>query len=125
MSQPDHAATVRDYYAAWVRDDLPRVLALCTDDVVAGIMPGRELRGKAEVERFLGKFGVGMADKRYDMHDLVVQGDVVMLEGVENYIKDGKAVSLPFMTVFRFRDGLIASWRDYFDMGSLLKQLGA
>jgi limonene-1,2-epoxide hydrolase len=88
-------------------------------------MPGRELRGKAEVARFLGKFGVGMADKRYDMQDLVVQGDVVMLEGVENYIKDGKAVSLPFMTVFRFRDGQIASWRDYFDMGSLLKQLDA
>ena len=94
-------------------------------DVVAGIMPGRELRGKAEVARFLGKFGVGMADKRYDIQDLIVQGDVVMLEGVENYLKDGKAVSLPFMTVFRFRDGQIASWRDYFDMSSLLKQLDA
>jgi limonene-1,2-epoxide hydrolase len=125
MSQPDHAATVRDYYVAWVSDDLPRVLALCTDDVVAGIMPGRDLRGKAEVERFLGKFAVGMAGKRYDIHALVSQDDVVMLEGVENYTKDGKAISLPFMTVFRFRDGLIASWRDYFDMGSLLKQLGA
>ena len=125
MSQPDHVATVRDYYAAWVKDDLPRVLALCTDAVVAGIMPGRDMRGKAEVERFLGKFGVGMADKRYDIQDLIVQGDVVMLEGVENYIKDGKAVSLPFMTVFRFRDGQIASWRDYFDMSSLLKQLDA
>jgi len=27
--------------------------------------------------------------------------------------------------VFRFRDDQIASWRDYFDMGSLLKQLDA
>jgi limonene-1,2-epoxide hydrolase len=29
------------------------------------------------------------------------------------------------MTVSRFRDGRIASWRDYFDMASLLKQLEA
>jgi limonene-1,2-epoxide hydrolase len=125
MSQPNHADTIRRYYAAWVKDDLPEVLALCTEDVVAGIMPGRELRGKAEVERFLKKFAVGMADKLYDIHEIIVQGDVGMLEGIERYTKDGKPVSTPFMTVFRFRDGRIASWRDYFDMASLLKQLEA
>lgn len=123
MSQSSHADTIRRYYAAWVADDIPTVLSLCTDDVVAGIMPGRELHGKEEITRFLGKFGVGMRDKRYDIHAIAVDGDVGMLEGVENYTKDGRSVSLPFMTVFRFRDGLITSWRDYFDMTSLMKQL--
>jgi limonene-1,2-epoxide hydrolase len=125
MTRPDHADTIRRYYAAWIKDDVDGVLALCAEDVVGGVMPGRDLRGKAEVERFLRKFGTGMADKRYEFHAIIVEGDVGMLEGVEDYTKDGKPVSTPFMTVFRFRDGQIASWRDYFDMASLLKQLEA
>lgn len=125
MSQSSHADTIRRYYAAWVADDVDGVLALCTDDVVGGVMPGRDLHGKPEVERFLRKFGAGMADKRYEFHAIIVEGDTGMLEGIEHYRKDGKPVSTPFMTVFRFRDGRIASWRDYFDMASLLKQLQA
>jgi limonene-1,2-epoxide hydrolase len=119
----NHAETVREYYAAWVKDDVAAVMALCTDDVVAGIMPGKDLIGKQAVVQFLDKFAKGMTDKRYDIHALVVEGDVAMLEGVENYIKDGKPISLPFMTVFRFRGEKVCSWRDYFDMTTLLKQL--
>lgn len=119
----NHAETVREYYAAWVKDDVAAVMALCTDDVVAGIMPGKDLIGKQAVVQFLDKFAKGMTDKRYDIHALVVEGDVAMLEGVENYIKDGKPISLPFMTVFRFRGEKVCSWRDYFDITTLLKQL--
>lgn len=120
-----HADTIREYYAAWVRDDVSAVMALCTDDVVAGIMPGKDLVGKQAVVQFLDKFGKGLTNKRYDIHAIVVEGDVGMLEGIESYIKDGKPISLPFMTVFRFRDGKVCSWRDYFDMTTLLKQLQA
>ncbi|MFM7627492.1 MAG: nuclear transport factor 2 family protein [Gammaproteobacteria bacterium] len=125
MSQSSHEDTIRGYYAAWIADDVEGVLALCTEDVVGGVMPGRDLKGKPEVERFLKKFGTGMVGKRYEFHAIIVDGDVGMLEGIEHYTKDGKPVSTPFMTVFRFRDGRIASWRDYFDMATLLKQLQA
>lgn len=121
----NHAETIREYYAAWVRDDVAAVMAMCTEDVVAGIMPGKDLVGKQAVVQFLDKFGKGLANKRYDIHAIVVEGDVGMLEGVENYTKDGKPISLPFMTVFRFRDGKVCSWRDYFDMATLMKQLQA
>ncbi|MEY3976816.1 MAG: limonene,2-epoxide hydrolase [Pseudomonadota bacterium] len=118
-----HTETIREYYAAWVRDDVTAVMALCTDDVVAGIMPGKDLVGKHAVVQFLDKFAKGMTNKRYDIHAIVVEGDVGMLEGVENYVKEDKPISLPFMTVFRFRDGKVCSWRDYFDMATLMKQL--
>jgi limonene-1,2-epoxide hydrolase len=121
----NHAETIREYYAAWVRDDVAAVMSLCSDDVVAGIMPGEDLVGKQAVIQFLDKFAKGMTNKRYDIHAIVVEGDVGMLEGVENYIKDGKPISLPFMTVFRFKTGKVCSWRDYFDMTTLLKQLQA
>lgn len=119
----NHAETIRSYYAAWVRDDIPAVLSLCTDDVVAGIMPSKDLVGREAVAGFLHKFGKTLTDKRYDIAAIVVQGDIAMIEGVENYFRDGKPVRLPFMTVFRFRNGAIASWRDYFDMQTLLDQI--
>ena len=119
----NHAETIRSYYAAWVRDDIPAVLALCTEDVVAGIMPGKDLVGREAIAGFLTKFGKALTDKHYDIAAIVVQDDVAMIEGVESYLRDGKPVKLPFMTVFRFRSGAIASWRDYFDMQTLLDQI--
>jgi limonene-1,2-epoxide hydrolase len=118
-----HAKTIRSFYAAWVADDLPAVLALCTDDIVAGIMPGRDLVGIEAVRQFLEKFAPGLANKHYEFSAIIVDGDVGMLEGVESYVKEGKNISLPFMTVFRFRDGKICAWKDYFDMATLTKQL--
>jgi len=120
-----HSQTIRQFYAAWVQDDLPGVLALCSDDIVAGIMPGRDLVGIEAVQKFLEKFAASLSKKHYEFSAIIVDGDVGMLEGVESYVKDGKNISLPFMTVFRFRDDKICAWKDYFDMETLMKQLQA
>lgn len=118
-----HAATVRAYYAAWLADDLDGVMRLCTEDVVAVNVPIGPIRGKPAVRRFFEKFGRGMTRKRYDVHRLIADGDSCVVEGVENYVKDGRSVSLPYMSTFLFRDGLICEWRDYFDLQTVLKQL--
>jgi ketosteroid isomerase-like protein len=55
---------------------------------------------------------------------IIESGDSAMVEGVEHYVKDGKSVSLPYMSRFKFRDGKIAEWRDYFDLQTVLRQLG-
>jgi len=118
-----HADTIRAYYAAWIADDLDAVMRLCTDDVVAINVPIGPLAGKAAVRDFFTRFGRGITAKRYDVQRILVHGDTAVVEGVENYLKDGKAVSLPYMSTFLFRDGLIREWRDYFDLQTVLKQL--
>jgi limonene-1,2-epoxide hydrolase len=119
-----HTELIHVYYAAWIRDDIEAVLALCTDDLVAVNVPIGPVRGKAAVREFLQKFGRGMQHKRYTVEQILESGDSAMVEGVEHYVKDGKSVSLPYMTRFRFRDGKIAEWRDYFDLQTVLRQLG-
>lgn len=119
-----HADTIRAYYAAWLADDLEGVLRLCTDDVVATNVPIGPIRGKDAVRAFFAKFARGMTDKRYDVLRVLVDGDCAVVEGVENYVKDGRAVSLPYMSTFLFRGALIAEWRDYFDLQTVLRQLG-
>ena len=120
----DHARTVRAYYAAWLADDLDAVMRLCTDDVVAVNVPIGPIHGKEAVRKFFAKFGVGMTAKRYDVHRVIADETSCVVEGVENYVKDGRQVSLPYMSTFLFRDGLICEWRDYFDLKTVLEQLG-
>lgn len=118
-----HAELIDRYYAAWMRDDIEAVLALCTDDLIAVNVPIGALHGKAAVRDFLLKFGRGMQQKRYDVELVIESGDSAMVEGVESYVKDGKTVRLPYMSRFRFRDGRIAEWRDYFDLQTVLRHL--
>lgn len=120
----NHADTVRAYYAAWKADDLEGVMALCTDDVIAVNVPIGPIHGKAKVRNFFAKFGQGMTAKRYDVFRIIADDTSVVVEGVENYVKGGKQVSLPYMSTFLFRDGLICEWRDYFDLQTVLQQLG-
>ncbi len=121
----NHEQTIRNYYAAWLRDDLDALFALCTDDLIAVNVPIGPIHGKAAAREFFEKFGRGMSEKRYDIERILVSGDVAAVEGVENYLKKGKAVSLPYMSMFRFAsDGRIREWRDYFDVQTILRQLG-
>lgn len=118
-----HASTIRAYYAAWVADDLDAVMDLCTDDVIANNVPIGPIHGKEKVRNFFAKFGNAMTQKRYDVHRILEDGNSAVVEGVENYVKDGKPVSLPYMSTFLFRGSLICEWRDYFDLQTVLKQL--
>lgn len=120
----NHEETIRNYYAAWVRDDLDAVFALCTDDVVAVNVPIGPIVGKADVRGFIEKFNRGISEKRYDVERIVVSGDIAMVEGVENYVKKGKKVSLPYMSLFKFEGTKIREWRDYFDLQTVFRQLG-
>ena len=120
----DHAETVRAYYAAWLADDLDAVMALCTDDVVAVNVPIGPITGKPVVRKFFAKFQSRIRDKHYDVHRIVANDDSCAVEGVEHYVRDGRQVSLPYMSTFLFRDGLISEWRDYFDLKTLYDQLG-
>ena len=119
----NHRELIAAYYAAWVRDDIEAVLALCTEDLTAVNVPLGPIHGKPAVREFLVKFGRGMSDKRYVVERILSDGNSAMVEGVEHYVKQGKSVSLPYMSLFRFANGQISEWRDYFDLQTVLRQL--
>jgi limonene-1,2-epoxide hydrolase len=122
----DHIATAKVFFEAWARQDHAAVLAIVHDDVVYQNMPFTDvLLGKAAIANFMTKFGRGMQDIRVDLRQIVQSGDVVFHEGTENYARNGRRVSLPYVGVFEFKDGKIIGWRDYFDYATLQKQLAA
>ena len=115
--------TVRAFYNTWADGDLDGTMAFCTDDVVWDNVPLKPFVGKERVRGFFEKFGKGMTNVHYDIHHHLEDGNLVMVEGVENYDKGGRSVAVPYMALFRFRDGLIAEMRDYIDLATVERQL--
>jgi limonene-1,2-epoxide hydrolase len=114
---------VDQFFSCWASGDIAGSMANCTDDVVWDNVPMNPIEGKAAVEAFLIKFAEGMSDVRYDIEHVMEDGNRLMLEGVENYTKKGRKVSVRYMASFEFRDNRISAWRDYFDLASVQRQL--
>lgn len=114
----------KDSLDAWSRGDLQGVSASCADDVEW--YPNRSMRpvrGKAAMLEFMAKFGAGMSNPHYTQTLMIEQDNTLFVEGTESYSKDGREISVPYAGVLEFRGDKIVSWRDYFDLKSLEKQL--
>jgi len=114
----------RDALAAWSRGDIQAMLDNYHQDVVW--YPNRALRavqGKTAIVAFMAKFGQGMSELNYEQSLLIEQGNMLFVEGTERYVKNGRAVSVPYAGVVEFQGNKIIAMRDYFDLQSLEKQL--
>lgn len=59
----------------------------------------------------------------HELHRMVAEGDSVMLEHTETWhFETGEKLTNDFVTVHVVRDGKIALWRDYWDLGTMLAQ---
>lgn len=114
---------VDQFFACWSQGDLDGSMDLCTEDAVWDNVPMKPVVGKTAIRAFLGKFAKGMSDIHYEVKGVLENADSLMLEGTENYTKNGRKVSVPYMASFKFRDGKICSWSDYFDLATVERQL--
>ena len=53
----------------------------------------------------------------FRLSNLAADGDTVLTERVDVITANGITAPVPVMGTFEVRDGRIAAWRDYFDMG--------
>ena len=111
------------FHRAFAKGDFQSVMDCCTDDVVWDNVPMKPIVGKQAVLTFLEKFARGMSDPRYERKNVLERDGLVMVEGVENYVKNSKSVRVPYMAAFEIRDGKISQWRDYFDLSTVERQL--
>ncbi len=116
---------VRTYFAAVARKDIDTMLSMLHDDFEYQNMPyDRRMTSKADKRKFFEWFTKGMTDYKLELKHVVADDRFVFHEGVENYVKKGHRVALPYCGVFEFKDGKITRQRDYFDARTIEKQLG-
>ena len=123
-----------DTFNAHDLDGFAQVLA---DDVVFSAPGGMRGEGKAACVGFYGGWIAAFPDAHVDVTDLHIIGDVAVEEGTFTGTQDGilhgpagdlpptgRAVSLDYIQVLRFRDGTHVSFNLTFDRLSMLEQLG-
>ena len=109
---------VRDFLDAWAHLDADEVCAYFTDDIVYHNMPGPPVAGREAVERRIRAFLSTWTETSWDVLNVLAEGDLVIAERVDRTVAGEKRVDLPCVGVFEMREGKIAVWRDYFDLGT-------
>jgi ketosteroid isomerase-like protein len=134
MARTDNAALVREMYEAFNRKDVERYTSYSAADARMTVVPfGVTITPRQHAETFASAF----SDAHIEPTGFVAQGDWVVAEFTGRGTHDGTfrtpAGDLPptsrrgelrFCELFRFRDGKIVEGRSYFDVLSLLRQLG-
>lgn len=105
------------------RLDAEKLAAYFTEDAVYQNMPTDPLGGRAAITAALAAMGERLESGGWDVLRQLASGDIVMNERVDHFRAGGRSVDLPVMGIFELRDGKIAAWRDYWDMGTWQKQL--
>lgn len=116
-------ALVREFCAAWSKLD-PDVLAdYFTEDAVYHNIPLQPLSGREAIREFVAGFLEGAESAEFRIGHQIASGNVVMNERVDAFRMAGREIAIPVAGVFEVRNGKIAAWRDYFDMGQVTAAL--
>jgi limonene-1,2-epoxide hydrolase len=115
---------VASFLAAWPTGDASPLGAFFTEDAVYRNGPLEPVSGRAAIVATIESLMAMGGNVSVDMVNIVADGSIVMTERIDYFEADGRAVTLPVMGVFEMKEGQIAAWRDYFDIGQFTAQWG-
>ena len=116
-------ALIERFWEDMGRRDFTAVRTYFTEDAHYTDVPAPEdgARGPDAIEARL-RLGIEPLERYVPRPGkMVAEGDMVILEHSEEWHwPSGETLVLPFVSVFELRDGLIARWWDYWDLGTLM-----
>jgi limonene-1,2-epoxide hydrolase len=114
---------IREFFEAWSRLDPAELASYFTADGVYHNVPTGPVGGRANVEEMIRAFTAAWTETRWEVVNLVAEGEVVMAERVDRTKAGEKSVDLPCTGVFEMEGGKIRVWRDYFDLGTYVRAI--
>ena len=114
---------VVDFCRAWSRLDPAELAGYFTEDGVYHNMPAGPVQGREAIEAFIQGFAGSWTKTDWEILNIAEVGDVVIAERVDRTEAGEKRVDLPCTGVFEIREGRIAVWRDYFDLGTYTRAM--
>jgi steroid delta-isomerase-like uncharacterized protein len=137
QATPEEVRTfIQEYFDAWKGTDERKILAYYSDDVVIHLPTG-SLEGKQAVrDNFVRPFIAGFPGNVHAIRNLAHAGNLVAVEWsfeamhsgtFANIAATGKRVQVPGCSFYEYDLGArtISAGRIYFDLGTLLRQIGA
>lgn len=119
---PDKLAAVHRVIDAMAAKDYDQALPLFTDDCEYTNLPMGSVTGPDGVKAVLEPFFAPTISNELIVLRSAVEGDTVFTERLDRHQIATGWVELPVTGVFVFRGDKIAVWREYFDLGTLVRQ---
>jgi limonene-1,2-epoxide hydrolase len=120
-----NADRLHQLFADLERLDFAAVAAHCTEDCSYEDVPFTEATAVGR-DAIRAKLELGLATLERlptTIHELLERDDTIMVERTEVWHHPtGERATLHVAAVFKFRDGLISLWRDYWDAKTLFAQ---
>ncbi len=108
--------------AAWLASDEAAYVALWAEDMVIHL-PGREepISGRGAYAELIAESTANMRPVSWEFHSLAIDGDRVLAEWTISgeFRATSKEVTWRGMSICTIRDGLIVTWREYWDPAAL------
>lgn len=128
MTRDDALALFARRRDAWLAGDLDAYLALFAPDVTFQSPSHAEpLRGREAFASLVRASSAAMSPEEFEFTQLAVDGDVVLAEWhiAARHRASGRRIAWWGMSVCTIRDGLIASWREYWNPADVAGARGA
>ncbi|MEM7321797.1 MAG: nuclear transport factor 2 family protein [Actinomycetota bacterium] len=108
---------------AWGDKDIDRLLSHISPDIVWHYQVGsRPVTGLDGMRKMLDRLKDHQLDSKWRLAKWAANGDMLFIEAVDDYTNPtGHRVRAPYAGVYRFDGDLIIEWRDYVDLGLLMK----
>ena len=123
-----------DYLAAWNAHDVEKIASFFTDDCVyEDVARGAVNRGKEELKAFVSAFFAAVPDVQFEVKSGFGAGDWAGSEWIMTGTRTGampgipatgKSFSIRGASITELQEGKIRRNTDYWNLASLLQQLG-
>jgi limonene-1,2-epoxide hydrolase len=113
------------FIAAWPAGDASRLGPFFHEDAVFHNIPMEPVTGRAAIEAFFAGLMAMGGEVSVEMVHALASDGLVMTERIDRFSIGGREITLPIMGTIEIRDGLIAAWRDYFDMSQFTAQMSS
>jgi steroid delta-isomerase-like uncharacterized protein len=128
--EPKSGAAFDQQFAAWNSHDPEKVAAFYTEDVTyEDVAFGEVAHGREELKKLAAGFFAAVGDMHLERVNTSQCGNHGSSEWIFSgtdvgLFKTGKKFSVRGGSVFELRGGKIASNRDYYDVASIMRQVG-
>jgi limonene-1,2-epoxide hydrolase len=109
----------------WRTNDIAAIAGTFAEDGVLHSMMGTPIRGRGSLRKVLGKHLAHIVRIEFEIRNIALNGDVLILERVDHVTTPEGLHSLPVVGVIELRNGLIQAWREYFDSAQAASALEA
>jgi limonene-1,2-epoxide hydrolase len=114
---------VTRFCKTWESVDIGALMDFFADDAVYHNIPLAPVVGKDAIRTTIDGFTAGVDRIEFEVLAIAANGNTVLTERVDRFVRPDKTMELPVMGTFEVVDGKIAAWRDYFDLQQFMSQL--